>query len=169
MSDIITITYEAYKNSIVSFALNAIGKELSQVEIKNLNDTNKVQYFITKKDDFLKISSIIALHSVIFNADKRVLIISKDENAVEESKKYFTDNYTELPNWLKPIGTHFDGNQIILFNGSRVIFSQKNIIEKIEPDLIILNKFDTFEDSKRTAIINDALSAPNRKIIKINE
>ena len=125
---------------------------------------------IIEKDDLSLLTSIVALNEVLFNQGRTVLFVSYKQNDCDVTKKTLIDIFNSLPKWLQCDGMSIHENSITLSNNSTIIFTQENIIDKINPNILVLNKFDLFDESKnKTEIVNSALSLPECRIIKINE
>ena len=174
ISETTMIAYDAYKNDVVLFASKCLGISLTDDQINTLSKFKEKCYgydfLIMEKDDLALLTSIVALNEVLFNQDKTVLFVSYKQNDCDVTKKTLIDIFDNLPKWLQCDGMRIDKNSITLSNNSTIVFSQENIINDINPNILVLNKFDSFEESKnKTEIVNSALSLPECRIIKINE
>lgn len=174
ISETTIIAYDAYKNDVVLFASKCLGISLTDDQIKTLTKFKEKwhghTFLIIEKDDLSLLTSIVALNEVLFNQDKTVLFVSYKQNDCDVTKKTLIDIFNNLPKWLQCDGIYIHKNSITLSNNSTIVFSQENIIDEINPNLLVLNKFDSFVESKnKTEIVNSALSLPECRIIKINE
>ena len=174
ISETTIIAYDAYKNDIVLFASKCLDIILTDDQIKTLSKFKEKWYgydfLIIEKDDLSLLTSIVALNEVLFNQGRTVLFVSYKQNDCDVTKKTLIDIFNSLPKWLQCDGMSIHENSITLSNDSAIIFTQKNIITDINPNILVLNKFDSFDEYKnKTEIVNDALSLTECRIIKINE
>ena len=140
-------------------------------ELKLMAENNRVCVVSSRQQGKTTLLTIMILWYVMFNDDKTVLIISNKEDTSEEILQRIKLAYEEIPTFLKPAVTVWQGQTIKFANGSRIKISatSANSARGLSVNLLAVDECSIIDDFKADdffkAVLPTISSSKKSKII----
>lgn len=144
---------------------------IQRKELKLMAENNRVCVVSSRQQGKTTLLTIMILWYVTFNEDKTVLIISNKEDTSEEILQRIKLAYEEIPAFLKPAVTVWQGQTIKFANGSRIKISatSANSARGLSVNLLAVDECSIIDDFKADdffkAVLPTISSSKKSKII----
>ena len=144
---------------------------IQRKELKLMAENNRVCIVSSRQQGKTTLLTIMILWYVMFNDDKTVLIISNKEDTSEEILQRIKLAYEEIPAFLKPAVTVWQGQTIKFANGSRIKISatSANSARGLSVNLLAVDECSIIDDFKADdffkAVLPTISSSKKSKII----